>query len=195
MQTKVSSKHVRSDDLNSLLLPESDFVEYNGINITCLIHTIRGKRVIVDSDLANLYSVKTKRLNEQVSRNQTRFPKDFMFELTREEKDELVAKCDQLKRLKYSSSLPKVFTEHGVVMASSILKTKRAVEVSVFVVRGFIRLRKALSTHMPLLDDFSELRDQFEIHDQAIRAIIKVVRELMDSSDNRRYTIGFKHDC
>jgi hypothetical protein len=102
---------------------------------------IRGHKVMVDADLANLYGVTTKRLNEQVKRNRERFPDDFMFQLTAEEKEQVVANCDHLARLKFSPAIPNVFTEHGAIMAASVLNTPRAVEMSVYVVRAFIRLR------------------------------------------------------
>ena len=86
------------------------------------IYVIRGQKVMVDRDLAELYGVTTKRLNEQVKRNNNRFPSNFMFELTKEEKNQLVANCDHLKKLKFSPVLPKVFTEHGILMLSSVLK-------------------------------------------------------------------------
>lgn len=93
---------------------------------------IRGQKVMLDADLAELYGVTTKRLNEQVKHNRERFPEDFMFQLTAEEKAEVVANCDHLSRLKYSAALPNAFTEHGAIMVATILNTERAVEVSVF---------------------------------------------------------------
>jgi hypothetical protein len=94
------------------------------------ILVLREKRVMVDKDIAELYGVTTKRLNEQVKRNKKRFPVDFMFQLTQEEKDEVVANCDHLKNLKYSPNLPFVFTEHGAVMLASVLNSDRAIKAS-----------------------------------------------------------------
>src|SRR5271169_3335046 len=102
---------------------------------------IRSQKVLVDSDLAELYGVSTKRLNEQVKRNQNRFPADFMFKLTAKEKTEVVANCDHLPSLKFSPGLPNAFTEHGAIMVASVLNTPRAMEVSVYVVRAFVKLR------------------------------------------------------
>ncbi len=161
------------------------------LNIDYLIKDIRGKKVIVDSDLAKLYGVKTKRLNEQIKRNISRFPRDFMFQLTKEEKGELVANCDQLNGLKYSSSMPNVFTEHGVVMTASVLNTKRAIEVSIYVVRAFVRFRKAISSYDSNSADFFKLKDQIDLHEQAIRSIIKVVRGMMENKHNPERKIGF----
>ncbi|MDP3033052.1 MAG: ORF6N domain-containing protein, partial [Rhodocyclaceae bacterium] len=107
---------------------------------------IRGQRVMIDADLADLYGVPTKRLNEQVKRNIERFPDDFMFQLTPDEKTEVVANCDHLGSRKFSSSLPRVFTEHGALMLGNVLNSPRAVEVSILVVRTFVQLREILST-------------------------------------------------
>ena len=94
-----------------------------------LILTIRGQKVLLDSDLADLYGVTTKRLNEQVRRNRKRFPADFMFRLTDDEKAEVVANCDHLSRLKFSPNLPHAFSERGAIMAANVLNSPRAVEV------------------------------------------------------------------
>lgn len=168
-----------------------DFEIPDGFYINNLIQDIRGKKVIVDADLARLYGVKTKRLNEQIKRNSTRFPEDFMFQLTKTEKGELVANCDQLNNLKYSSSLPNVFTEHGVVMTASVLNTKRAIEVSIYVVRAFIQLRKAIAGKKLLTEDTLEIQEQINIHDQAIHSIIKIVRDLMKENKITERRIGF----
>jgi hypothetical protein len=106
---------------------------------------LRGQRVMLDADLAELYGVTTKRLNEQVKRNTDRFPGDFMFQLTLAEKAEVVANCDHLGQLKFSSSLPYAFTEHGALMLGNVLKSSRAVEVSLLVVRAFVQIREMLS--------------------------------------------------
>jgi hypothetical protein len=103
------------------------------------ILVIRGQKVMLDADLAALYAVPTKRLNQQVKRNAERFPHDFMFQLGRAERDEVVANCDHLRQLKFSPTMPFAFTEHGALMASSVLNTPRAVEVSLYVVRCSIR--------------------------------------------------------
>jgi hypothetical protein len=106
---------------------------------------LRGETVILDSDLATLYGVATKRLNEQVKRNAGRFPSDFMFQLTRDERDEVVANCDHLGKLKYSPTLPYAFTEHGAIMVASVLNSEQAVQASIFVVRAFVKLRQMLA--------------------------------------------------
>ena len=111
---------------------------------------IRGEKVIIDADLAEFYGVPTKRLNEQVKRNKDRFPHDFMFQLSPDEKAEVVANCDHLENLKYSRALPYAFTEHGAIMAAGVLNTSRAIEVSVFIVRAFVKVRQMVAGHKDL---------------------------------------------
>jgi hypothetical protein len=130
---------------------------------------LRGERVILDADLAHLYGTSTKRLNEQVKRNRARFPADFLLQLTVEEKAEVVANCDHLARLKYSPVLPNAFTEHGAIMAASVLNTPRAMDMSVYVVRTFIKLRRLLATHQELAHKLAELERRVGSHDEAIR--------------------------
>jgi hypothetical protein len=117
---------------------------------------IRGQRVMIDPDLAQLDGVPTKRLNEQVKRNAERFPPDFMFTLTQQEKAEVVATCDHLAKLKFSKSLPSAFTEHGAIQAANVLNSTQAIEMGVFVVRAFVRLRGMIASNKELalrLDD------------------------------------------
>ena len=109
--------------------------------ITSKIYLIRNIKVMLDRDLADLYGVTTKALNQAVTRNEQRFPSDFMFRLTKEEKQELVTNCDRLDRLKHSSALPHVFTEQGVAMLSSVLRSERAIHVNIQIMRVFTRLR------------------------------------------------------
>jgi len=141
---------------------------------------IRGIKTIVDADLAKFYGVETKRLNEQVRRNPERFPEDFMFQLTKEEKAELVAKCDHLSNIKYSSYLPYAFTEHGAIMAASILNTRRAAEVSVFVVRAFVALRQSIQEYKEIMQRLADLEIQSFSHGENIKAIIKAIGKLAE---------------
>src|SRR5258708_25035166 len=130
------------------------------------------ERVILDADLAALYGVSTKRLNEQVKRNRSRFPAAFMFQLTADEKAEGVANCDHLRRLKFSPNLPYVFTQHGTIMGANVLNSERAVHATVAVVRAFIRLREMISSNPELsrrLDDLEGKYDcQFKVVFDAI---------------------------
>jgi hypothetical protein len=141
---------------------------------------IRRVKIIVDADLAEFYGVETKRLNEQVKRNADRFPEDFMFQLIEEEKAEVVANCDHLAKLKYSSTLPYAFTEHGVIMAASVLNTRRATEVSVFIVRAFVALRQAVLEYREIVQRLATLEHQVVNHDEALAAIIQALKELAE---------------
>ena len=134
------------------------------------IPLIRGQKVLLDADLAKLYGVTTKRLNEQVKRNRDRFPDDFMFQLTPDEKAEVVANCDRLQGLKFSPAFPYAFTEHGAIMAASVLNTKRAIEMSVFVVRAFVRLCEVLAAHKELAAKLAALERKVASHDKHIRS-------------------------
>jgi hypothetical protein len=140
---------------------------------------IRGQRVMLDADLSGLYGTTTKRLNEQVKRNRGRFPEDFMFQLTKKEKAEVVAICDHLAKLKFSPVLPNAFTEHGAIMVASVLNTKRAIQVSVFVVRAFVKLREMLSTHKELAHKLAMLERKLQNHDESIRSLVVAIRQLM----------------
>jgi hypothetical protein len=150
---------------------------------------IRGEKVMLDADLAALYGVSTKRLNEQVRRNRERFPSDFLIELTAQEKAEVVANCDHLARLKYSSSLPFAFTEHGAIMAANVLNSPRAVTVSVMVVRALVRLRQILASHVELAGKLAELEKRYDTQFRQVFAAIRALMEPSDDSASRR--IGF----
>lgn len=123
---------------------DKNLVLVDNIEIENMIYTFRGKQVMIDKDLASLYQVQTKRLNEQVKRNSGRFPAEFCFTLSDEEKDELVANCDRFKTLKHSSSNPYAFTEQGIAMLSAVLKSDIAVEVSVKIMNSFVEMRRFL---------------------------------------------------
>ena len=138
--------------------------------IESLIHEIRGQKVVLDSDLAALYGVSTKALNQAVKRNIDRFPRDFMFQLSTEEKQEVVTNCDHRSKLRFSPTLPNAFTEHGVVMATSVLNSPRAVEVSVFVMRAFVKLRQLVLTNKELADKLDQLERKVGSHGEAITA-------------------------
>jgi hypothetical protein len=145
---------------------------------------IRGQRVILDADLAGLYGVSTKRLNEQVKRNRDRFPPHFMFQLTTAEKSEVVANCDHLHRLKYSPQQPFVFAEHGAIMAATVLNSERAIQVSIFVVEAFIRMRAVLSNNRELARKLAalekELKGRLDVHEAAIVTILQRVMDIID---------------
>lgn len=156
------------------------------------IFVIRGQNVMLDRDLAELYGVPTKRLNEQVRRNIKRFPEDFMFQLTRSEARSLRSQNATLKRGRHSKYLPYVFTEQGVAMLSSVLTSERAMQVNVAIMRTFVRLRRMLSAHKELACKLAELEKKIEKQDQKIIAIFEVIRQLMEPvpAPNKR-NIGF----
>jgi hypothetical protein len=154
---------------------------------------IRGQRVILDADLAMLYGAPTRALNQAVRRNLKRFPQDFMFKLTQPEKNEVITICDHLKNLKYAKALPNAFTEHGAIMAASVLNTERAVQISVFVVRAFVKLREMLSTHKELAHKLAELERKLQNHDESIRSLVVAIRQLMapPEPETPKKRIGF----
>lgn len=154
---------------------------------------IRGEKVIIDADLAQFYGVPTKRLNEQVKRNQARFPDDFMFQLSSGEKSELVANCDHLAKLKYAKSPPYAFTEHGAIMAASVLNSKRAVEVSVYIVRAFVKLRRMIDEHKELSRRIAQIENHLADHDEQIIELIKAIKQLLKPEPPpKKRRIGFK---
>lgn len=168
-------------------------------NIGELIIRIRSRRVIVDTDLARLYGVKTKRLKEQVKRNSERFPEDFMFQITEEEKTELVANCDQFNKLKHSSVLPLVFTEHGTVMAANILNSRVAINTSIMVVRAFIHAREIVAEHLELKRRLDALERRvakgFQGNEEELNAIRYTIEQLtVESEGSRKKPIGFRRE-
>ena len=165
------------------------------------IYTIRGKRVMLDSDLAELYEVEAKRLNEAVKRNLRRFPDDFMFRLTKDELSEVVANCDHLQKLKYRPTMPYAFTEQGVAMLATVLNSQKAIDVNIQIMRVFIQLRSYVLSNETLSEQIVELRKllmlhienndyKFSEHDNAIRRIIQALNNLIEHPPKTK-TIGF----
>ena len=160
--------------------------------IESLILVLRGRKVIIDADLARLYGVSTKALNQAVSRNANRFPPDFVFKLTKMEKLEVVTIRDLLKNVKYSNALPTAFTEFGATMAANVLNSDEAVQTSVFIVRAFFKMRDALSAGLKIGQKLSELERRLDDHDDSIRDIVTAIRELTSPSPQPARKIGFK---
>jgi len=156
------------------------------------ILVLRGMRVLLDADLASIYGVVTKRLNEQVKRNSKKFPEDFMFQLTSEEKAEVVAKCDHLKNLRFAKSLPYAFTEHGAIQAANVLANDAAADMSVHVVRAFVKIRQMVVNHKAIAAKLAELDAKVGAHDEQLAAVIAAIRQLTapENPQNRR-KIGF----
>ena len=152
---------------------------------------IRGKSVMLDSDLSLLYCVSTKRLNEQVKRNKKRFPEDFMFRLTKNEIDEVVAICDHLQKLKFSHVLPHAFTEPGIAMLSSVLNSERAIRVNIQIIRTFIKMREFISTHKEFLYKLNQLESKIGKHDQEINSIFEVLKRITSIEEKPKRKVGF----
>ncbi|MGA2263246.1 MAG: ORF6N domain-containing protein [Acidobacteriota bacterium] len=166
-----------------------------------LIHVVRGERIILDVDLARIYAVPTKRLNEQVKRNAERFPSDFMFRLTNHEAVKLMRSRSQFATLKRGENikyLPYAFTEHGAIMAANVLNSSQGVQMSVYVVRAFLKMRSALSDSRQLARKLAqlekELKSRLDLHETAIVEVLQHVMDILDpppQPEPKRRQIGF----
>ena len=165
-------------------------------NILPLIHTIRGQRVILASDLAKLYGVQTKQLNQQIKRNRQRFPTDFVFQLTAREADELRALRSQnvtLKQGQHQKYRPYAFTEHGALMAASVLNSPRAVAMSVYIIRAFVQQREAIAANGAILKRLTEIDQTLLVHDEALRDIYQKLLPLLQTPpEEPKPRIGFR---
>ncbi len=155
------------------------------------IVVLRGHKAMLDSDLATLYGVKTKALNQAVSRNVERFPADFMFQLTEAEADFLRSQTVTLKtsRGQHRKYLPYAFTEQGVAMLSSVLRSPRAVQVNIEIMRAFVRLREMIATNRDLARRLDELEKRYDAH---FKSVFDAIRQLMAPAERTRRSIGFK---
>lgn len=153
---------------------------------------IRGKKVMIDTDLAELYGVTTKVLNQAVRRNINRFPADFLFKLSEIEKQEVVTNCDHLEKLKFSSVLPNAFSEHGAIMAASVLNSMKAIAVSVYVVRAFVKLRELITSTEELKTMFARLENRIDKQDETIVVLVNAIKQLMEPPDpKKKIEMGF----
>lgn len=173
----------KKPSVNMLIAPDK---------IQQMVHVVRGQRVMLDFDLARLYGVTTTRLNEQVSRNRERFPEDFAYQLTQQEFTDLmsqfaISKTGHGGRRK----LPWAFTEHGVAMLSSVLRSPTAVLVNIEIIRIFVRLRRLMATPGELVEQLRTLADTVQLHDGQIRAIAQVLNKLMEQPVPSKNPIGF----
>ena len=152
------------------------------------IFSIRGEKMMLDSDLAELYGVETKRLNEQVRRNPNRFPPDFMFQLTAGEWESLRSQFATLKRGEHRKYLPYAFTEHGALMLANVLNSERAAQTSVMVVRAFVRLRQMLASNAELARKLDAMEKKY---DAQFKVVFDAIRQLMSPPEPKRREIGF----
>jgi predicted XRE-type DNA-binding protein len=156
------------------------------------IITLRGEQMLLDRDIAELYGVETKRLNEQARRNIERFPEDFMFQLTKNEKNELVAKCDRFELLKHSTTMPYAFTEQGIYMLASVLKSPQAIAVNIAIIRTFKKLREFTHHYNSLAKKLMEADHK---HDKRYRELKQAMDDLIATSQTDAIRqIGFIHE-
>ncbi len=156
------------------------------------VYIVRGQKVMLDADLAQLYNVPTSRLNEQVKRNRKRFPHDFMFQLKRNEADFLISQ-NAISSSGHGGRRTPVyaFTEQGVAMLSSVLNSDRAVQVNIAIMRAFVKLRQMIATHRELAEKIEELEKKFQQHDEQIEAVFDAIRQLLEAATSPKRRIGF----
>jgi hypothetical protein len=147
--------------------------------LDALILTLRNQKVILDADLAEVYGVRTKALNQAVKRNRNRFPEDFMFQLDAEEKAEVVTACDHLGRLRFSPQLPYAFTEHGALQAANLLRSERAVAMSVYVIRAFVQMREQIAATAAIQKRLGEIDRKLLDHDEALVILWNQLKPLL----------------
>lgn len=160
--------------------------------VTSRIHPVRGQKVILDRDLAELYGVEVKRLKQAVRRNIGRFPEDFIFELTMEEDRALRSQFVTLKQGAHTKYLPFAFTEHGILMLANVLRSEQAIAVSIQIIRVFNRMREVLLSHREILQRQEQLEGRVTGHDDEIQAIFDHLTELVAPAEQMRKPIGFK---
>ena len=172
-----------------MIMKEAAIVPYENIENRILL--IRGQKVIIDRDLAELFSIETGQLNRQVKRNYERFPEEFMFRLTEKEKAELVPNWHRFDSMKHSAVLPLAFTEHGVAMLATVLRSERAVKMSIYIIKIFVRLRQVLATHKDLAAKIDLLEKRVFKHDSDIRELVRDIRKLTIDKTGNTGKIGF----
>lgn len=163
-------------------------------DVTTRIFALRGRKVMIDSDLAVLYGVPTKRLNEQVKRNRKRFPPDFMFQLSRIERSILIENHEHLNKLKFSSKLPFAFTGDGAVALANVLNSDRAIRVYVEIVRSLFQMRKSVYTSKDILGKSEEQEQTSDEYDEDIQLILRYLNELLNAPDESTSKIWLRND-
>ncbi|MDP3150776.1 MAG: ORF6N domain-containing protein [Ignavibacteria bacterium] len=159
-----------------------------------IILVVRNQKVILDRDLAVLYNVETRTLKQAVNRNKKRFPSDFMFILNKKEIEQMVSQTVIPSKSYFGGSAPFAFTEQGVAMLSSVLKSERAIEVNILIVRAFVRLREIISTHKKVEEKLKEIDNNLKDHDEKILQIIQVINQLINPPEPAKKKIGFTID-
>jgi hypothetical protein len=152
---------------------------------------VRKRRIILDVDLARLYGVSTGALNQAVKRNLVRFPDDFMFLLTKQEQQEVITACDNLRSIKYAPAPPRAFTEHGAIMVAAVLNSPRAIAMSTYLVRAFVRLREFAGVHRKLAAQLAEIERRVGVHDENIDTLFDAMRQLLNAHERKKNKIGF----
>jgi len=165
---------------NKIMIPDESIIN--------TIFLVRGKKIMLDADLAALYGIETRLLKRAVNRHPDRFPGDFMFELTKKERNQLVEQNQRLENIKFSPSNSYAFTEHGVVMLASVLNTPMAVKMSIHVTRVFVGLREMIQSHKDLLGKLNEMEEKY---DHQFRMVFDAIKELMDPEKQERKPVGF----
>ena len=177
----------KQKDIGASLVPH-DIIEGK-------ILLVRGKKIMLDSDLAALYGVETKQLTRQVRRNIDRFPDDFMFQLTREEYNELLrCQIGTLKRGQHSKYLPYAFTEHGILMLSSVLNSKKSIQVNIQIMRTFTKLREMLFSYKELQKKIEAMERRHAKHDEHFQIIFKTIKQMLNPPVEKKGKIGFKQN-
>lgn len=173
---------MKTKDENKPLVPQ-EIIENR-------ILLIRGKKVMLDADLAVLYQVKTMALNQAVKRNIKRFPEEFMFRLTLTEKQEVITNCDNLKHLKYSSHVPYAFTEQGVAMLSSVLKSEKAIQVNIQIILTFVKIKEIIISNKELRRKIEEMESKY---DGKFEVVFRVISKLISQPEKEnKKKIGFE---
>jgi len=155
------------------------------------IYLIRGQKVMLSMQLAALYGVETRALNQAVKRNIHRFPEDFMFQINESEVGQLVSQNVIPHKKYFGGSLPYAFTEQGVAMLSSILNSEQAIKINIAIMRAFVKLREILSTHKELAHKLAQLEQKIEKHDEEIKVVFDAIRQLMSTPEPKKKKIGF----
>ena len=152
------------------------------------IFHLRDEKVMIDRHLAELYGVDTRILNQAVKRNIKRFPPEFMFQLIKKERDEVITICDDLKPLKFAKTMPFAFTEHGVAMLSGVLHSNRAIQVNIEIIKTFVRLRRMLAMHVDLKRKIDKMEAKYDAH---FRMVFEAIRQLLKEDGKPPKKIGF----